>query len=261
MGFAAPFRPDDMRGAIVTLRLLPAIALCLAALPAAAGDMATLNILGFSADAATFAFEEYGVQDGSGFPYANRFYVDTASDSFLPGSPVRARIDDETASVEDARAEARARGESIVPDAELAAHPGFAAGFNPPTELSADPFRIVVNPRPVVPPVDAPLEFRLEEIRFPAAGACAGVTATSVGFRLVSVGARAGGVTRVLHEDTSVPASRGCPTGYRIGGVQTYFPVRGASAIAVLIAVESFGFEGPDHRWLAVTRRAGQAPR
>jgi predicted secreted protein len=55
----------------------------------------------------TFAFEEYGVQDGSGFPYANRFYIDTANDSFLPGSPIRVRIDDDTATVEDARAQAR----------------------------------------------------------------------------------------------------------------------------------------------------------
>jgi predicted secreted protein len=36
--------------------------------PALAGDTAELNILGFSADGNVFAFEEYGVQDGSGFP-------------------------------------------------------------------------------------------------------------------------------------------------------------------------------------------------
>ena len=244
----------------MTFRFTLAAALCLAALPAKAGDMATLNILGFSGDAATFAFEEYGVQDGSGFPYANRFYIDTANDSFLPGSPVRVRIDDETASVEDARAQARTQGEAIVPDSGLAANPGFNAGFNPPTELSADPHRIVVNPRPVQPPVDAPLEFRLEEIPFPATGSCAGVTGSSVGFRLLSIDASAGGVTEVLHEDTSVPSSRACPTGYRIGGVQTYIPFQGPSAIAVLIAVESFGFEGPDHRWMAVTRRDAGEP-
>lgn len=244
----------------MTFRFPLAAALCLTAQPVTAGDMATLNILGFSGDAATFAFEEYGVQDGSGFPYANRFYIDTANDDFLPGSPVRARIDDETASVDNARAQARAQGETIVPDGDLAANPGFNAGFSPPTELSADPWRIVVNPRPVQPPVDKPLEFRLEEIRFPATGSCAGVTDVSVGFRLLSVDASAGGVTEVLHEDSSVPSSRGCPTGYRIGGVQTYIPFQGPSAIAVLIAVESFGFEGPDHRWMAVTRRNGQEP-
>jgi predicted secreted protein len=239
---------------------IAAVTVLAAALPARAGDMATLNILGFSDDAAVFAFEEYGVQDGSGFPYANRFYIDTASDSFLPGSPVRVRIDDEAADVAAARAQAKSQGEAIVADAELAANPGFTAGFNAVTELSADPFRIVVNPRPVMPPIDAPLEYRLEEIQFPATGVCAGVTEVGTGFRLLSVDARAGGATEVLHEDTSVPSSRGCPTGYRIGGVQTFIPFRGPSAVAVLIAVEGFGFEGPDFRWTAVTRRAGGEP-
>lgn len=244
----------------MTCRLAFAAALCLSALPVRAGDMATLNILGFSSDATTFAFEEYGVQDGSGFPYANRFYIDTSRDEFLPGSPIRVRIDDETASVESARAQAKSQGEVVVPEAELAANPGLAASYNPPTELSADPFRVVVNPRPVDPPVDAPLEFRLEEIRFPATGSCGGVTDYSVGFRLLSIDASAGGKTEVLHEDSSVPSSRGCPTGYRIGGVQTHIPFEGPSAIAVLIAVESFGFEGPDYRWMAVTRHTARQP-
>ena len=46
---------------------------------ARAGDVAELEILGFSDDGGVFAFEEYGVQDGSGFPYANRYYIDTAT--------------------------------------------------------------------------------------------------------------------------------------------------------------------------------------
>jgi predicted secreted protein len=240
------------------LACLALIAAGTLSLPAHAGDTATLNVLGFSADGATFAFEEYGVQDGSGFPYANRFYIDTASDNFVPGSPIRIRVDDETASIEDARAQAKTRGQAIVSDTDLAANPGYLAGFNAVTELSADPFRIVVNPRPVFPPIDPPLEIRLEEIRFPATGGCAGVTDTSTGFRLVSVDAHPGGATELLHKDSSVPSSRGCPTGYRIGGVQTYMPFQGPSAYAVLIAVESFGFEGPDFRWMAVTRRSSQ---
>ncbi|TIL61031.1 MAG: hypothetical protein E5Y89_28055, partial [Mesorhizobium sp.] len=40
---------------------------------AGAGDVAELEILGFSKDGGVFAFEEYGVQDGSGYPYASRY--------------------------------------------------------------------------------------------------------------------------------------------------------------------------------------------
>ncbi len=239
-----------------------AVSLCLAvactvfAPSARAGDASQLNVLGFSADGSVFAFEEYGVQDGSGFPYANRFYIDTASDSFVSPSPIRIRLDDETASIAAARNQARATGEAIVADAELAENAGHLAGFNAITELSADPFRMVVNPRPVFPPIDEPLEFRLEEISFAATGTCAGVADTTKGFRLVAIDGKPGGTTNLLHEDAFVPSSRGCPTGYRIGGVQTYMPHQGASALAVLIIVESFGFEGPDHRWMAVTMRS-----
>jgi predicted secreted protein len=238
-----------------------AVSFCLAvaaAMPASsalAGDASHLNILGFSGDGSIFAFEEYGVQDGSGFPYANRFYIDTASDSFVSPSPIRIRLDDETADIAAAREQARLAGEAIVSDAELADNPGYLAGFNAVTELSADPFRIVVNPRPVLPPIDDPLEFRLEEISFAASGTCAGLNDTTRGFRLVAIDSEPGGTTRLLHEDSSVPGSRGCALGYRIGGVQTFMPHQGLSALAVLISVESFGFEGPDHRWMAVTMR------
>lgn len=221
--------------------------------PALAGDTAELNILGFSADGAIFAFEEYGVQDGSGFPYANRFYIDTATDSFVAGSPIRKRIDDETATVDQVRAEAATEGQAIVGDSELAAHRGTLAGFNAVSELSADPHRMAVNPRPVVPPIDEPFEVRLAELPFAPGGNCEGVTDVIQGFRLTSVDVLPGGTTRLLHEDSSIPASRGCPLGYRLSGVQTYYPDSGTPVAAILIAVRSFGFEGPDYRWMAVT--------
>jgi predicted secreted protein len=68
------------------------------------------------------------------------------------------------------------------------------------------------------------------------------------GYRLLRDG-------KLLHEDKSVPQSRGCPLGYRLGAIQTVFPVSGAASFAVLIAVRSFGFEGPDFRWIALTGR------
>lgn len=236
------------------LSLLSALAILAAPVPAQAGDTATLGILGFTADGAVFAFEEYGVQDGSGFPYANRFYIDTATDAFLSGTPVRVRIDDENATVADARRQAADNGEAAVPAGELAANPGFTAGMNAVTELSADPHRMAVNPRPVMPPIDAPAEFRIEEIPLAAPSGCENL-GDIVGFRLIRIDASPGGTTEIIHEDSAVPASRRCPTGYRLGGVQTFHPESGEPVYAVLIAIRSVGFEGPDHRWIAVTGR------
>lgn len=222
--------------------------------PAEAGDAAELAILGFTTDGSVFAFEEYGVQDGSGFPYANRFYIDTASDSFVAGTPIRVRIDDENASVDDAREEARGRGQAIAADAELARHRGFTAGFNAITELSADPYRLAVNPRPVMPAIDAPLEFRLEEIALEQPANCHDL-GQAVGFRLVRPGLAPGDAAQLVHEDASIPASRNCPLGYRLGAVQTFFPEGGDPVYAVLVSVRSVGFEGPNHRWIAVPSR------
>jgi predicted secreted protein len=218
-----------------------------------AGDVAELEILGFNKDGGVFAFEEYGVQDGSGFPYANRYYIDTNDDSFLEGTPIRVRIDDENGTLEAARAQARQKGEAVVAQSELSANRGMTAGFNPVTELSADPHRMVVNPRPIFSPVDQPLEFRLDEIGMNDTQGCESHGEIN-GFRLLRIEAQAGGATRLLHEDKSIPKSRGCPNGYRIGAVQT-FSMDNLSSYAVLIAVRQYGFEGPNFRWIAVTGR------
>ena len=229
-----------------------ALAAAVAASPrATAGDVASLEILGFSADGQVFAFEEYGIQDGSGFPYSNRFYIDTATDSFVPGSPIRVRLDDESQTLEAARAQAREQGETIVAADELAANRGFTAGYNAVTEYSADPHRMAVNPRPVFPPIDGTVEFRIEEIALQQPQQCENL-GDVVGFRLVRVDAAPGGQTRLVHEDSSIPQSRGCPLAYSIGAVQTFHPAGGEPLFAVLVATRSFGFEGPDHRWMAV---------
>ena len=238
----------------LTPRIVPAALLALSSSVSFAGDFSTLNVLGFSQDGSIFAFEEYGIQDGSGFPYANRFYIDTATDSLVSGSPIRKRLEDESASVNDVRDMAAQSGSAIIEDNELV--DGFVAGQNSVTEASADPYRMAVNPRPVVPPIDAEIEFRLNELHFAASGGCAGVTESSVGFKLTQIATEAGQKAKVLHEDVSIPTSRSCPTGYRIGGVYTYYPPASKPVYAVTIAVKSYGFEGPDYRWMAVTTHA-----
>ncbi len=222
--------------------------------PALAGEASTLNILGFSADGGVFAFEEYGIQDGSGFPYANRFYIDTESDTFLPGTPIRVTLeaDGDPGALSEAREDARAQGQAVITDEALAANAGLTVGYSPFTELSADPHRMAVNPRPVTPPIDGVLELQLTEFQTTAGDICSGLSETMAGFRLVRVDPAPGARTDLLHEDTTIPASRRCPLGYRIGAVQTFFPEAGSPVYVVMIQVRSLGFEGPDHRWIAI---------
>ena len=75
------------------------IALCLLATPAFAGDRALVDIIGYSQDADYFAFEEFGIQDGSGFAYSNVYVVNLETDSWALGTPIRVRADDEITSL------------------------------------------------------------------------------------------------------------------------------------------------------------------
>ncbi|MBX3529821.1 MAG: DUF2259 domain-containing protein [Rhizobiaceae bacterium] len=236
--------------------LIMVLGVLLAPVASRAGDAATLEILGFSADGGIFAFEEYGVQDGSGFPYSDRFYLDTANDRFLPGTPIRVRLESESATVEQARAESRKKSQTVIADSVLAANRGFTAGANAVTELSADPHRMAVNPRPVFAPIDPPLEFRVEEYPVVPPEVC-GDGNEIKGFRLLMVPVEDGATVRLLHEDRRIPQSRGCPLGYAIGAVQTFFGDSGPLVFAVLVAVRGMGFEGPDHRWIAIPGRIG----
>lgn len=231
-----------------------AVAVALAAaVPAHAGDVATRNVIGFSADGGIFAFEEYGIQDGSGFPYANRYYIDTANDRFLSGSPVRVRIDDENATLDEARQQAREKGEAVAREADLAANPGYVAGANGIGEWSADPMHMIVNPRPVFPAIDAPLEFRIDALPAPPEPRCGGMEELRA-LRVWRVRIGAGAAVELIHDDKGlIPTSRACPTGYRIAEVRTFFPDAGPAVFALTLAVEGFGFEGPDYRYIALT--------
>ena len=75
-------------------------------LPAMAGDRALIDHVGFSADFRYFAFEEFGIQDGSGFAYSNIFVVDLETDSWVIGTPVRVQAESEETSLVEIRAEA-----------------------------------------------------------------------------------------------------------------------------------------------------------
>ena len=234
-----------------------ALAFAGAPLPAFAGDAANINILGFNEGAGIFAFEQYGEQDGSGFMYAERFYIDTATDRFVQGSPIKIQAENEDTTLAQVRDQARAKGEKIISDAELTENWGYTSAFNPIAELSADPFRIVAASSAVYP--QTTYEFRLEEIPLNANPGCEDF-GPPVGFRLTRIDPAPGGTTSVIHEDKAIPASRHCPLGYRLGGVHLSNPIHAAEVVVVLVAVISQGFEGPDYRWLAVTYRPNEQP-
>lgn len=234
--------------------LLILIALALSGGAAGAGEFAEVRPLGFSADGKVFAFEEFGVQDGSGFAFANRFFIDTTRDSFLPGSTVRVVLDDETRNVGDARSEAAARSAALEAQYRFSANPGTLAAFNPLSELDGAAYELRYTPISMQPQPFGPHAVRLQEKPLPPSSLCKTLSETSTGFRLEMTEINGAPASLLLHDDMSVPKSRGCPTGYRVGGAVTYF-AQGVWTHSVLVLVRSVGFEGENGRWVAVTRR------
>ncbi len=225
------------------------LALCLAK-PANAGDFAERQILGFSPDGRYFAFEQFGVQDGSGFPYADIFVIDTATDEWVKGSPFRVLLKDERAQLKWARRDAFAKAGKLLKKLVIS-QPGRLLASNPPGELSADPHEVRVNARAAILQLTEPWTFRLEEIPLASRRCADYLSQPAQGFRLTVQ--KQGGAPRVLHSDASIPNSRGCPLRYAISDIAVLEPDAGRRIFAVLVSVYVFGFEGPDRRFLAVT--------
>ncbi|CAN7640279.1 DUF2259 domain-containing protein [Rhizobium sp. LjRoot30] len=223
---------------------------------ASAGDFANIQPLGFSADGGVFAFEEYGVQDGSGFPYATIYFIDTKEDRYLPGTPYRVRLEDEQASLGKARGDARRAAAKLIETYDLASNPGLLAAFNPFTELDTVSDKLRYDAVAVQPPVGNTNTMVLETFDLQASPKCQSFDAKTRGFRLRLKEIEGQPANRLFYEDKQIPESRNCPTEYRLGGVMTFSPQPAGGWVHIaLVLVLSQGFEGSDGRWIAVPVR------
>lgn len=236
-----------------TCKLLVAIAAAGPLMPISslAGDYAERALLGFSPEGRYFAFEEYGIQDGSGFPYSNIFLIDTATDTWVDGTPIRVLIEGDSPPLSETRSESADRFRPFLIDYRIDAQ-GRTVAKNPLTETSANPHHVSFFPRPLFPPPDREYELALQEYQLPAAD-CPDLGQPYKGFQLTMIDPN--NQQRVLSRDERIPGSRNCPLAYAITEVITYHPPQGQPAFAVMISVLSVGFEGPDRRFVAITGR------
>lgn len=226
------------------------MALCLLATPALAGDRALIDIIGYSDDASYFAFEEFGIQDGSGFAYSNIYVVNLETDSWAVGTPIRVMAEDEAASLSQIRAQAQAQAAETIAalDIDVPAEMVALVGDGAP-DADGQSLRFGV---PGYEPgaVNGDYELRLSSFATTAAAPCADwFSVDPMGYELTI---SADGNERLVHRDESLPRSRGCPVTYRLYGVALPFNAGSAEAAVALISVYPGGFEGPDRRFLAV---------
>lgn len=227
--------------------------------PAIAGDYAAFQPIGFSADGNVFAFEEYGVQDGSGFPYSTIYVIDTRNDSFLPGAPIRAVGREDGSPLSKARHEARRRAAPLIDAYRLADAPGLLAAYNPITEANTKPLALTYDAFAAEEAFRKTYSVAIVEKPFEPEGICKDFLKEVKGFRL-SMTMKAGKPSAdVLQDDSRIPESRRCPTGYRVGGAVTHSNDDGSETHVIMVLVQSLGFEGTsDGRWIAIPTRIQQ---
>lgn len=220
--------------------------------PALAGDRALADFIGYSADGRYFAFEEFGVHDGSGFAYSSIYVIDLSSDSWVVGTPVRVEAKDETTTMAQIRAKAQGDARpaleamGIAVAADIVALVGDGVPGNDGTSLRFG------SPSFVAPgAVSGDYELRLSSFPAETASPCADwFGKPPLGYELNI--AAAGGRTRLLHRDITLPRSRGCPLQYRLYGVVLPFEAGSIAQGVAIVSVYPGGFEGPDRRFIAV---------
>lgn len=241
------------------MRALALIALLvLGSARALAADGAAFNAIGYSPDSRYFAFEQYGVQDGSGFPYWDVFVIDLKSNEWVKGSPYRALIESEESKPAAARDQARKAAEATLKDLDIT-QPAELIAANPATEavpererLTFDRWYASMGARSTEKSqLGVRFELSVEKIPLPRPAKCPEGDGDSFGVR-VSLKDLQTETTRVIHEDKAIPDSRNCPAAYDVAAVvaQSGMPV--TDRLVALIGVYARGFEGLNHRFIAV---------
>jgi predicted secreted protein len=212
------------------------IALILSSL-AVAGDAANLEFIGFSRDGAYLAFEQFGMQDGSGFPYSEVSIVRVSQNRLL--EKASQTIERDSASVLEAIRAARGKlATAFKRYGIVAGNQGRFLGLSDRLEDRTEGYQgadFVAFGRTYT------LEVRSQD-----AGSIPQVCVQMP--QLLNLTLSVARQPRALQRDTRLPASRQCAHGYEMRSGHLL-----GRSLAVFVSYRTLGFEGPDARWMVVT--------
>ncbi len=217
-----------------------------------AGDFATLDPIGFSKDGRYLAYEEFGTQDGSGFPYSSIYFIDTGKNAYAAAA-VKVTIENESGTENKARSRASLlAAKKLKQFGIVKGNVGTLVLSHLLTDLSLDDER--KNSGPAVIRFTEAVgsfyhrgEYELLLNPIPIKTKDCDVYEQDTYLLDLKLIDREEDKTSVLQKDTDLPASRGCALSYRIQDVYLY-----KDTITVFLNVYTPGFEGPDMRYLAV---------
>ena len=180
--------------------------------------------------------------------------VDVVNDSWVPGMPIAVRLENDSPNANAARSAVQQKAGPFANKYGIQSSHGVVLAHNPVSEISADPKRVRFRPFKTTTNIGDPIEVTLNEYPLPAGGNC-GVHGQTFGYRLLL---SQPGKVKLLHEDSRIPKSRGCPLAYRIDQVIAYHVAGGDMMLAIMLVMNVPGFEGPDGKYLAVTTRVSR---
>ncbi len=231
-----------------------------AALSAKAGDRAFLNIIGYSENLRYFAFEEYGVQDGTGFAYSSIYIVDIKNDSWVVGTPIRVveEYNEETyekipigTNIQRIRVKAREQADFRLKGLNISI-PALALAINGDGESDNDGLSIrYFLPGYIGAKLSDDYRIFLEIFTTQSPLNCIEWFGEQPKGFLIKQENSYGEITEI-YRDKIISRSRGCPKTYKIYGVYAPYMAEDLSSSIAIISVYKGGFEGVDRRFIAV---------
>jgi predicted secreted protein len=213
-----------------------------------ANEAAERRIIGFSADGRYFAFEQFGIQDGSGHPYADIFITDLKEDRWVPGTPLHVRHNKEASSPQSARNEAMKLALPVLEKLKID-QPGRLVASRQIGELGEPSKSLIFKPYYYTPP-EGIVTLKLEVLDLPAIKSCENFAKIAKGFAITLLPAK--GKALEFYRDKTVPPSRICPVDYGFSDIIAHDISFNNTVFVALISLFQRGFEGPDRRFLAL---------
>jgi predicted secreted protein len=202
---------------------------------ARAGDAATLEFIGFSGNGKYLAFEQFGVADGAGFPYAKVQIVDVQKNSVLAQTEKMFESENNTV----AQARAALQTQALLKRFGITrGNQGQFIGIAPTApNISGQRSDFIYAGRTYTLELNSSFEKQ-------AAKTCPDEIATRLELTLTVAGK-----TRVLQKDgVTLPTARACALSYEMRSAHLL-----GKSLAVFVAVQNPGFEGADVRWMVIT--------
>lgn len=191
-----------------------------------AADQSTLQFLGFSKDGKYAAYEQYGIHDGSGFPFSEIVVLNVPQNKTV--LTVNKSLQQDGAGVKDARSQAL-KAANLNKYGILKTNLGRSVYANPLGKTSVQ-FQAKTKPYSMMV---QPITFKVSD--------CINPTAKGVSVQLNK---------KVIFKDKVLPKDRICPQKYGVHQVRVWDT---SKTFVAFIRYEKDGFEGPDVRYWAVS--------